>query len=96
MDARGELAGPVLLHNEFASVTAETEVRRGGTCLRLVDTQSGVTGLLDPIVLEALAWANRDELEAFTLGVLGRTTRFSVDGLAGDGSAAPPVAPVEP
>ena len=55
-----------LLKNEYASVKVTVDTEGKGTRLKVEDVSSGSTIYLDPIELQALAWATKDDLSIFT------------------------------
>ena len=52
----------MILRNEFAQVEVELDETGNGPRLRIRDLRSGRVGYLDPLELEYLAWATKDEL----------------------------------
>ncbi|MGH3756731.1 hypothetical protein [Actinophytocola sp.] len=54
----------MVLHNEFATVTLSVDSDANGPRLKIVDQRSGQVGFLDPLELESLVWARRNQLEA--------------------------------
>ena len=52
----------MILVNEFAHVEVELDDSANGPRLRIRDMRSGQVGYLDPLELEYLAWATKDEL----------------------------------
>jgi hypothetical protein len=55
-------AGAVVLRNEFAHIAVALDHQGKHPRLRIVDLRSGVESLLDPLELEALAWAWHEDL----------------------------------
>ena len=55
-----------LLKNEYASVKVTVDTEGKGTRLKVEDVSSGSVIYLDPIELQALAWATKDDLSIFT------------------------------
>ena len=55
-----------LLKNEYASVKVTVDTAGKGTRLKVEDVSSGSVIYLDPIELQALAWATREDLSVFT------------------------------
>lgn len=55
-----------LLKNEYASVKVTVDTAGKGTRLKVEDLSSGTHIYLDPIELQALAWATREDLSVFT------------------------------
>ena len=54
------------LKNEYASVKVTVDTEGKGTRLRVEDVASGSVIYLDPIELQALAWATKEDLSIFT------------------------------
>jgi len=54
------------LKNEYASVKVTVDTQGKGTRLRVEDVSSGSVIYLDPIELQALAWATKEDLSTFT------------------------------
>ena len=52
----------VILESEFAKVRVVPDTSANGPRLRIEDLRSGVVGYLDPLELETLAWATKDQL----------------------------------
>ena len=52
----------MILANEFAQVEVMLDEAGNGPRLRVVDLKTGKSGYLDPLELESLAWATKDEL----------------------------------
>ena len=52
----------MILANEFAQVQLELDSSGNGPRLCIRDLKSGHLGYLDPLELEMLAWASKDEL----------------------------------
>ena len=52
----------MILESEFARVRVETDEAGNGPRLRIEDLRSGKVGYLDPLELETLAWATKDQL----------------------------------
>ena len=52
----------MILANEFAQVEVVLDETGNGPRLRVVDLKTGKAGYLDPLELESLAWATKDEL----------------------------------
>jgi hypothetical protein len=52
----------MILANEFAQVDIELDESGNGPRLRIKDVRTGQVGYLDPLELEYLAWATKDEL----------------------------------
>jgi hypothetical protein len=55
-----------LLKNEYASVKVTVDTEGKGTRLKVEDLSSGTHIYLDPIELQALAWATKEDLSVFT------------------------------
>jgi hypothetical protein len=55
-----------LIKNEYASVKVTVDTEGKGTRLKVEDLSSGTVIYLDPLELQALAWATREDLSAFT------------------------------
>jgi hypothetical protein len=55
-----------LLKNEYASVKVTVDTEGKGTRLKVEDLSSGTSIYLDPIELQALAWATKEDLSVFT------------------------------
>ena len=55
-----------LLKNEYASVKVTVDTEGKGTRLKVEDLSTGTFIYLDPIELQALAWATREDLSVFT------------------------------
>jgi hypothetical protein len=55
-----------LLKNEYASVKVTVDTEGKGTRLKVEDVSSGSVIYLDPIELQALAWATKEDLSIFT------------------------------
>jgi hypothetical protein len=56
---------PVTITNEFASVRVGVDRRGKGPRLMIEDSSSGVAIYLDPLELQALAWATHKDLTVF-------------------------------
>jgi hypothetical protein len=54
--------GALRLENEFASVWVAIDRSANGARLRITDAATGQALLLDPLQIEALAWARPDDL----------------------------------
>jgi hypothetical protein len=54
------------LKNEYASVKVTVDTEGKGTRLKVEDLSSGSVIYLDPIELQALAWATKEDLSIFT------------------------------
>ena len=52
----------MILANEFAQVDIELDESGNGPRLRIRDLRTGQVGYLDPLELEYLAWATKEEL----------------------------------
>lgn len=52
----------VVLAGEFAQVAVSVDHAGNGPRLRIEDLRTGHVGFLDPLELECLAWATKDEL----------------------------------
>ena len=55
----------VTIANEFASVRLQVDRRGKGPRLMIEDSSSGVAIYLDPLELQALAWATHKDLTVF-------------------------------
>jgi hypothetical protein len=55
-----------LLKNEYASVKVTVDTEAKGTRLKVEDISTGTSIYLDPIELQALAWATKEDLSVFT------------------------------
>jgi hypothetical protein len=59
----GSASGVALsLQNEFAAVRLCLDDTGNGPRLRVVDLRSGKTAFLDPVQLESIVWARREDL----------------------------------
>lgn len=52
----------MILSSEFAQVEVELDESGNGPRLRIRDLRTGQVGYLDPLELEYLAWATKEEL----------------------------------
>ena len=52
----------MILESEFAKVRVVSDDAGNGPRLRIEDLRSGKVGFLDPLELETLAWATKDQL----------------------------------
>jgi hypothetical protein len=59
----------VELRNEFAAVRLEIDREGNSPRLRIVDLETELDCLLDPFVLQVLAWLPAQRLEELILGV---------------------------
>ena len=55
----------MLIANEFASVDVDLDTNGKGPRLKIEDKSTGVHVFLDPIELQALAWATHKDLAVF-------------------------------
>jgi len=55
----------MLIANEFAAVDVQLDTTGKGPRLRIEDKSTGVHVFLDPIELQALAWATHKDLAVF-------------------------------
>ncbi len=53
------------ISNEFAAVNVELDTKGKGPRLKIEDRSTGVHVFLDPIELQALAWATHKDLAVF-------------------------------
>jgi hypothetical protein len=56
----------MLLSNEFATVDVEIDNQAKGPRLKIEDPSVGLAIYLDPLELQALAWARHEDLAQFT------------------------------
>lgn len=55
--------GELIIRNEFAHVSIDLDLSANGPRLRVQDLRGGKEMFLDPLELEALAWATHGDLE---------------------------------
>lgn len=56
---------PVRISNEYASVEVEAVIQDRGSMLKITDLSTSKTFYLDPLELQALAWATHKDMYIF-------------------------------